>query len=127
MLYGETSARSGIADAFYSLSYLYYGPLGTFSTIITGLIVSHLTGPTKREALAYGLLWRDLATVPTIKSTEMPPEADKTNLKFPNAENNHFILKANPAAQQRKGPRRLGENACFTFWPTNKVARESCI
>ncbi|KAM5194488.1 sodium/iodide cotransporter isoform 2-T2 [Mantella aurantiaca] len=36
--------RTTIADEFYSLSYLYYGALGTISTIICGAIISQLTG-----------------------------------------------------------------------------------
>ncbi|XP_067872180.1 sodium/iodide cotransporter [Heterodontus francisci] len=60
----QTSAlreRATIADEFYALSYLYYGVLGTLTTVIVGIGVSYLTGPTKREAIADGLLWWDLS------------------------------------------------------------------
>ncbi|XP_044141230.1 sodium/iodide cotransporter-like [Bufo gargarizans] len=135
--------RTTIADEFYALSYLYYGALGTFSTIISGVLVSYTTGPTKRETLAHGLLWWDLGTVQTVKSTEMPPEGEKKfqatekrdvyystiqpNPEFPNTENNCFMLKADPTFSQKIEPKHLEENSCFTFWPLNKVDRESYI
>ncbi|XP_041060856.1 sodium/iodide cotransporter-like isoform X1 [Carcharodon carcharias] len=53
--------RPRIADEFYALSYLYYGILGTLTTVIVGIGVSYLTGPTKRETIADGLLWWDLS------------------------------------------------------------------
>nr|XP_019592283.1 PREDICTED: sodium/iodide cotransporter isoform X1 [Rhinolophus sinicus] len=52
--------RPILADSFYAISYLYYGALGTLSTILCGALVSYLTGPTKRNALPPGLLWCDL-------------------------------------------------------------------
>ncbi|XP_069818405.1 sodium/iodide cotransporter isoform X2 [Dendropsophus ebraccatus] len=69
--------RTSIADDLYSLSYLYYGALGTFSTLIIGALVSQITGPTKRETIAHGLLWWDLVRVQTLKTTDMPPDAEK--------------------------------------------------
>ncbi|XP_040276306.1 sodium/iodide cotransporter-like [Bufo bufo] len=135
--------RTTIADEFYALSYLYYGALGTFSTIISGVIVSYTTGPTKRETLAHGLLWWDLGTVQTVKSTEMLPEGEvkfqatekrdaynfpiQPNPEFPNTENNRFMLKADATSSQKKEPKHLEENSCFTFWPLKKVDRESYI
>ncbi|KAF3829276.1 hypothetical protein GH733_003540 [Mirounga leonina] len=53
--------RPALADNFYAISYLYYGALGTLSTVLCGVLVSCLTGPTKRSALSPGLLWWDLA------------------------------------------------------------------
>uniref|UniRef100_A0A452RVD7 Solute carrier family 5 member 5 n=1 Tax=Ursus americanus TaxID=9643 RepID=A0A452RVD7_URSAM len=53
--------RPALADSFYAISYLYYGALGTLSTVLCGALVSCLTGPTKRSALSPGLLWWDLA------------------------------------------------------------------
>ncbi|XP_024623163.1 sodium/iodide cotransporter [Neophocaena asiaeorientalis asiaeorientalis] len=49
-----------LTDSFYAISYLYYGALGTVSTVLCGALVSCLTGPTKRSALGPGLLWWDL-------------------------------------------------------------------
>uniref|UniRef100_A0A8D2BG96 Solute carrier family 5 member 5 n=1 Tax=Sus scrofa TaxID=9823 RepID=A0A8D2BG96_PIG len=49
-----------LAASFYAISYLYYGALGTLSTILCGALISCLTGPTKRSALGPGLLWWDL-------------------------------------------------------------------
>ncbi|KAI5758936.1 SLC5A5 [Gulo gulo luscus] len=53
--------RPALADSFYAISYLYYGALGTLSTVLCGAFISCLTGPTKRSALSPGLLWWDLA------------------------------------------------------------------
>nr|XP_031545288.1 sodium/iodide cotransporter isoform X3 [Vicugna pacos] len=52
--------QSTLADSFYAISYLYYGALGTLSTLLGGALISCLTGPTKRSALGPGLLWWDL-------------------------------------------------------------------
>ncbi|XP_023562983.1 sodium/iodide cotransporter [Octodon degus] len=56
----EDLGRPALADSFYSISYLYYGALGTLITMLLGALVSYLTGPTKRSALGPGLLWWDL-------------------------------------------------------------------
>ncbi|XP_048651376.1 sodium/iodide cotransporter isoform X2 [Marmota marmota marmota] len=53
--------RPALADSFYAISYLYYGALGTLTTMLGGALVSYLSGPTKRSALGPGLLWWDLA------------------------------------------------------------------
>lgn len=36
--------RPALADSFYAISYLYYGALGTLSTVLCGALVSYLTG-----------------------------------------------------------------------------------
>ncbi|XP_048196649.1 sodium/iodide cotransporter [Perognathus longimembris pacificus] len=54
-------SRPALADSFYAISYLYYGALGTLTTVLCGAVVSFLTGPTKRNALGSGLLWWDLS------------------------------------------------------------------
>uniref|UniRef100_A0A8C9S6Y1 Solute carrier family 5 member 5 n=1 Tax=Scleropages formosus TaxID=113540 RepID=A0A8C9S6Y1_SCLFO len=45
---------------FYAMSYLYFGALGTSSTVLVGLVISLVTGPTKRTGISPGLLWWDL-------------------------------------------------------------------
>ncbi|KAG9350730.1 hypothetical protein JZ751_024619 [Albula glossodonta] len=47
---------------FYSISYLYFGAVGTSSVVLVGLLVSYLTGHTKRRTIASGLLWWDLVS-----------------------------------------------------------------
>ncbi|XP_078054787.1 sodium/iodide cotransporter [Mustelus asterias] len=77
--------RPSIADEFYALSYLYYGILGTLTTVIVGIGVSYLTGPTKREDIADGLLWWDLSKKKSVceeteqlKNRELPvSESDR--------------------------------------------------
>uniref|UniRef100_A0A8C9ASH8 Solute carrier family 5 member 5 n=1 Tax=Prolemur simus TaxID=1328070 RepID=A0A8C9ASH8_PROSS len=58
---GMDPSGPALADSFYAISYLYYGALGTLTTVLCGALVSCLTGPTKRSALGPGLLWWDLA------------------------------------------------------------------
>ncbi|KAJ1085826.1 hypothetical protein NDU88_005951 [Pleurodeles waltl] len=66
--------RPAIADDFYALSYLYYGAIGTVTTVVVGVLISYLTGPTKRHEIAHGLLWWDLME----PEAPGPPE-DKNN------------------------------------------------
>uniref|UniRef100_G1R1S4 Solute carrier family 5 member 5 n=1 Tax=Nomascus leucogenys TaxID=61853 RepID=G1R1S4_NOMLE len=54
---GMDASRPALADSFYAISYLYYGALGTLTTVLCGALISCLTGST----LAPGLLWWDLA------------------------------------------------------------------
>ncbi|XP_068090214.1 sodium/iodide cotransporter [Hyperolius riggenbachi] len=134
--------RSVIADEFYSLSYLYYGALGTFSTIIFGAIVSQLTGPTKKETLAPGMLWWDLVGKASSKFPEMNAESqkklqseDKTNLDPAfqlnhtslNSENNGFMLSPEYICTVEKDPSHLFKKDCPSFRLTDKVDRESYL
>lgn len=47
----QPDVRPPLADSWYSLSYLYLAPLGTLSTVVSGLLVSILTGGRKQEKL----------------------------------------------------------------------------
>nr|XP_029543407.1 sodium-dependent multivitamin transporter-like [Oncorhynchus nerka] len=42
---------------FYSLSFMWYSALSSFTVVITGLIVSFLTGPMKEEDVTPGTLY----------------------------------------------------------------------
>uniref|UniRef100_A0A8C3S8G7 Solute carrier family 5 member 5 n=1 Tax=Chelydra serpentina TaxID=8475 RepID=A0A8C3S8G7_CHESE len=62
--------RPAIADDFYAMSYLYYGALGTLSTVVVGVLISYLTGnascevpaqPTGRDAIYWAGPWRPMA------------------------------------------------------------------
>uniref|UniRef100_A0A3Q1INR3 Solute carrier family 5 member 5 n=1 Tax=Anabas testudineus TaxID=64144 RepID=A0A3Q1INR3_ANATE len=53
------SKTRGLQD-FYSVSYLYFGAMATSSVVLVGVIVSYVTGPTKRSDIKEGLLWWDL-------------------------------------------------------------------
>lgn len=55
---------------FYSMSYLFFGAMATSSVVIVGMIVSYVTGPTKRADIKEGLLWWDLNK----KEIEFPSE-----------------------------------------------------
>lgn len=50
-------------QSFYSMSYLYFGAMATSSVVIVGVIMSYITGPTKRANIKKGLLWWDLNTL----------------------------------------------------------------
>ncbi|GCC37278.1 hypothetical protein chiPu_0015781, partial [Chiloscyllium punctatum] len=81
--------RSNIVDQFYALSYLYYGLLGTLITVIVGIGVSYLSGPTKREDIAIGLLWWDLS-----KKKPVSEETEQLNKKeLPDLESSKAALK----------------------------------
>ncbi|XP_032902668.1 sodium/iodide cotransporter-like [Amblyraja radiata] len=73
----EPLGRAADIHQFYALSYLYYGFLGTIVTIIIGIGVSYLTGPTRREDIGAGLLWWDL-------SKEKPSCAETKKLQVKN-------------------------------------------
>ncbi|TRY90855.1 hypothetical protein DNTS_020879 [Danionella cerebrum] len=51
----ETVERSFLADNWYSLSYLYFGPLGTVTVMVVGLIVSIFSGG-RQKKLELGLM-----------------------------------------------------------------------
>ncbi|XP_046726860.1 sodium/iodide cotransporter isoform X3 [Silurus meridionalis] len=57
----EESWTHGLLD-FYSISYLYFGALSTGASVLAGVVVSYLTGPTQRSSIQPGLLWWDLNT-----------------------------------------------------------------
>nr|XP_020864752.1 sodium/iodide cotransporter isoform X3 [Phascolarctos cinereus] len=87
--------RPTLADDFYAISYLYYGALGTLTTVLGGILVSYLTGPTKRNDLGPGLLWWDVmkqmsSVAPMAKS--MPLEDGLSNSKDSN-EHPHEVKK----------------------------------
>ncbi|KAM9831453.1 sodium/iodide cotransporter [Neosynchiropus ocellatus] len=50
----------GILLNFYSISYLFFGATATSSVVLVGVIVSYLTGPTKRSDIQRGLLRWDM-------------------------------------------------------------------
>ncbi|XP_056132817.1 sodium/iodide cotransporter [Lampris incognitus] len=50
----------GVLQNLYSMSYLYFGAVATSSVVLVGLLVSYVTGPTKRNTIGDGLLWWDL-------------------------------------------------------------------
>ncbi|XP_060089353.1 sodium/iodide cotransporter [Heteronotia binoei] len=68
----ETLERPAMADDFYAMSYLYYGALGTLSTVIIGILASCLTGPVKRSASQPGVLWWDVMKQTSSVSPEEP-------------------------------------------------------
>ncbi|KAM4706701.1 sodium/iodide cotransporter isoform 1-T2 [Discoglossus pictus] len=92
--------RSTIAEEFYSLSYLYYGALGTVSTVLIGVLVSQLSGPTKREDIAPGLLWWDLAKTSSHKPMEEKKKEDEKT-----------VVEESPTIKEKS-------SHCITFVPT---------
>ncbi|CAH6779755.1 Slc5a5 [Phodopus roborovskii] len=74
---GTEAGRPALSDNFYAISYLYYGALGTLTTMLCGVLISYLTGPTKRSSLGPGLLWWDLAR----QTASMAPKEDTATLE----------------------------------------------
>ncbi|MGH0184363.1 UNVERIFIED_CONTAM: hypothetical protein FKN15_014685 [Acipenser sinensis] len=74
----EFTSQPSIADNFYSMSFLYYGALGTVSALLVGVAVSYITGPTQRKAIAPGLLWWDLHLVKPQGSSSSSPTEPQT-------------------------------------------------
>ncbi|XP_004384561.1 sodium/iodide cotransporter [Trichechus manatus latirostris] len=68
--------QPALADSFYAISYLYYGTLGTLSSVLCGALISYLTGPTKRSAVGPGLLWWDLKK----QTASVAPKEEETPL-----------------------------------------------
>ncbi|KAK3526795.1 hypothetical protein QTP70_033563 [Hemibagrus guttatus] len=50
------SQRSVLADSWYSMSYLYYSAVGFLATVIGGLLITLITGPTKPQEVKPGLI-----------------------------------------------------------------------
>ncbi|XP_042650175.1 sodium/iodide cotransporter, partial [Tyto alba] len=68
-------ARPAILGDFYAISYLYYGALGTLTTVAVGVLLSSLpAGLTKRTRLPPGVLWWDI----TKQTSSVAPTGVKT-------------------------------------------------
>uniref|UniRef100_A0A8B9LCY5 Solute carrier family 5 member 5 n=1 Tax=Astyanax mexicanus TaxID=7994 RepID=A0A8B9LCY5_ASTMX len=80
----------GLQD-FYSMSYLYFGALSTSVTVLVGLVVSCLTGPTKRSSIRPGLIWWDLEP----KTRHVPQENMSDTMTPP-------TIPLNPEKEQEK-------------------------
>ncbi|XP_076860525.1 sodium/iodide cotransporter isoform X2 [Brachyhypopomus gauderio] len=59
--HSERSGQQGLQN-LYSLSYLYFGTLSTSATVLVGVLLSFLTGPTARDSIQPGLLWWDVGS-----------------------------------------------------------------
>ncbi|KAM6980887.1 sodium-coupled monocarboxylate transporter 1 [Aplochiton taeniatus] len=58
LITGLDDSRPALADSWYSLSYLYFCPLGTLVTVIVGLVGSAVSGGCKQEGLRSDLFVR---------------------------------------------------------------------
>ncbi|XP_063002941.1 sodium/iodide cotransporter [Elgaria multicarinata webbii] len=56
----EVPERPAIADDFYAISYLYYGALGTLTTVVIGVLASCLTGRGEKNLKGPSVLWWDV-------------------------------------------------------------------
>ncbi|XP_052419153.1 sodium/iodide cotransporter [Carassius gibelio] len=57
----ESSISSSVPQDYglqniYSISYLYFGALSTSAVVLVGVVVSYITGPTKKDSISPGLL-----------------------------------------------------------------------
>ncbi|CAH2293253.1 sodium iodide cotransporter [Pelobates cultripes] len=136
--------RSAITEEFYSLSYLYYGALGTLSTILIGVLISYLTGPTKREDIAPGLLWWDLTKLPCGSSEDKKkalkindevslsmkdsslPYSPKIPNSLLNSETKSFLLTQKYAQPLENEPCQLEKSTSFSS-TIHHLDKDSCI
>ncbi|XP_029907357.1 sodium-coupled monocarboxylate transporter 1 [Myripristis murdjan] len=71
--------RPALADSWYSLSYLYFCMLGILTTMVTGLVVSAMTGGCKQEKLSSKLFVRknDLMCFTCFRDSQAPDVTEK--------------------------------------------------
>ncbi|XP_062816704.1 sodium/iodide cotransporter [Anolis carolinensis] len=66
---------SAMLDDFYAISYLYYGALGTLSTIVVGVLTSYLKGPAKGSEKRPRMLWWDIMKrTPATHDSDFPDD-----------------------------------------------------
>ncbi|XP_050571640.1 LOW QUALITY PROTEIN: sodium/iodide cotransporter [Cygnus atratus] len=107
-------ARPAVVGDFYAISYLYYGALGTLCTVLAGVLLSYLAGPTKRARLPPGVLWWDItkqtSSVSPVGATPPPGEHPTKVLRGPQggpgAEAPPVLLVQAPGGLQGPGPPR---------------------
>uniref|UniRef100_A0A8C2CBC0 Solute carrier family 5 member 5 n=1 Tax=Cyprinus carpio TaxID=7962 RepID=A0A8C2CBC0_CYPCA len=59
----------------YSISYLYFGALSTSAVVLVGVVVSYITGPTKKDSISPGLLrWNLVSFMLNETTTNNPTE-----------------------------------------------------
>uniref|UniRef100_A0A8C1XUW0 Solute carrier family 5 member 5 n=1 Tax=Cyprinus carpio TaxID=7962 RepID=A0A8C1XUW0_CYPCA len=59
----------------YSISYLYFGALSTSAVVLVGVVVSYITGPTKKDSISPGLLrWNLVSFMLNETMTNNPTE-----------------------------------------------------
>uniref|UniRef100_A0A3B4VJS6 Solute carrier family 5 member 8, like n=1 Tax=Seriola dumerili TaxID=41447 RepID=A0A3B4VJS6_SERDU len=82
-----------LADSWYSLSYLYFSLLGTVTTIVSGLLVSIITGGCKQKKLNSDLFVRksDLFCFSCFSNSKVSDVTEKTAPEF-HIGANHFTL-----------------------------------
>uniref|UniRef100_W5LAW5 Solute carrier family 5 member 8, like n=1 Tax=Astyanax mexicanus TaxID=7994 RepID=W5LAW5_ASTMX len=75
-----STERPALADSWYSVSYLYFCPIGTLTTMITGLIISAITGGCKQEKIRPELLIskRDLICFGCSRNDDENPKSELT-------------------------------------------------
>ncbi|XP_032071076.1 sodium/iodide cotransporter [Thamnophis elegans] len=110
----EQPERPAIADDFYAISYLYYGALGTLSTVAAGLLTSCLKGSAGEGSKRPAVLWwdvmkRPLETTPKEDTAGPQKEAlDSASLALGFGGEEKSLLAAGEAAL----PRGSAESVC---------------
>ncbi|XP_038553910.1 sodium-coupled monocarboxylate transporter 1 [Micropterus salmoides] len=81
----QPDVRPYLADSWYSLSYLYFSLLGTLTTIVSGLLVSMITGGCKQEKLDSNLFVRksDLICFSSCIKSKVSDVTKKAATDFP--------------------------------------------
>ncbi|XP_029990576.1 sodium-coupled monocarboxylate transporter 1 [Sphaeramia orbicularis] len=99
----DPTVRPALADSWYSLSYLYFCLLGTVSTIISGLVISMITGGCKQEKLNSDLFVRKSDLICFSSKSETSTTKEKIPSDF------HMGM----------------DNAGFTDSPSDVICKES--
>lgn len=103
----ETSQRS-ILQALYSLSYMWYSGVNSTIVVITGLLVSYMTGPTAKKDLIPGTVypvWDNLRRLFKLRGCYAPPAQHNTSAQecpiLPQKEMNGTVTKATAEEEQQ--------------------------
>ncbi|XP_062378122.1 solute carrier family 5 member 6 [Sardina pilchardus] len=103
----ETSQRS-ILQALYSLSYMWYSGVNSTVVVITGLLVSYMTGPTAKKDLMPGTVypvWGNLRRLFRLRGCYAPPAQHNSSAQecpiLPQKEMNGTVTKATAEEEQQ--------------------------
>nr|XP_057928360.1 sodium/iodide cotransporter isoform X2 [Doryrhamphus excisus] len=105
----------GLHD-FYAISYLYIGAIAVVSAVLVGILVSSVSGPTKRADLKPGLLWWDLGK----KQAAMQAECEAKR----RLERRELVRLKEPHRRRDESHAKLWNNVQYVTFPSPSVLPE---